>query len=117
MAGTTGHENEDDPLGSLRDEVLGRKGIPRDAMGALHSATASAPMPQAADLSNAAGIACVDHGFCSVLVQVTKVCAFEKAVDKATPSLSSRCILTIALQISQGKRLFGITGFRPRQVR
>ena len=40
VAGTTGHENEDDPLGSLRDEgVLGRKGIPRDAMGALHSAT------------------------------------------------------------------------------
>ena len=44
VAGTTGHENEDDPLGSLRDEgVLGRKGIPRDAMGALHSGNSKCP--------------------------------------------------------------------------
>ncbi len=44
VAGTTGHENEDDPLGSLRDEgVLGCKGIPRDAMGALHSGNSKSP--------------------------------------------------------------------------
>ena len=40
-----------------------------------------------------------------------KVYASEKTVNDTTPSLLGTCFITIALQISKGKRLFGLAGF------
>ena len=44
VAGATGHENEDDALGPLRNEgILGRQGISREAIGALHAGHGQGP--------------------------------------------------------------------------